>query len=76
MEGLELTFKQKVIESKFYKSITFTSQIKHETFCKTCNTDIYPVQWTDDIERVFEYQKKHLHQNLHLLFLRGRHGLP
>lgn len=54
--GLILTFKQKFIETKFYKSIT--SEIKHEITCNTCNTDIYPVQWTDDIDRVFEYQKR------------------
>lgn len=55
-EGLRLSFKQKVINTKFYKSIT--SKISHEIACKTCNTIIYPVKWTDDIERVFEYQKK------------------
>lgn len=56
IEGLVLTFKQKFIETRFYKSIT--SRIKHEIVCKTCNMNIYPVQWTDDIDRVFEYQKK------------------
>jgi hypothetical protein len=55
-DGLWLTFKQKFVETKFYKSIT--SEIKHDIECKTCNSIIYPVQWTDEIERVFEYQKK------------------
>lgn len=55
-EGLRLSFKQKIIDTKFYKSIT--SQISHEIDCKKCHTVIYPVKWTDDIERVFEYQKK------------------
>ena len=55
-DGLRLTFQQKFIETKFYKSIT--SEISHNIECKTCNTKIYPVQWTEDIERVFEYQKK------------------
>ena len=54
--GLHLTFKQKVKETKFYKSIT--SEISHEITCETCNSVIYPEQWTDDIDRVFEYQKK------------------
>lgn len=54
--GMKLTFHQKFIETKFYKSIT--SEISHNIECKTCNTKIYPVQWTEDIERVFEYQKK------------------
>ena len=54
--GLRLTFKQKIKETAFYKSIT--SEISHEITCKTCNSIIYPVQWTDDIDLVFEYQKK------------------
>lgn len=54
--GLRLTFKQKIVETKFYKSIT--NDIKNSIACKTCNTTIYPVQWTDDIERVFEYHQK------------------
>lgn len=53
---MRLKFKQKFIENTFYKSIT--SEIDYEITCKTCNSRIYPVQWTDDIERVFEYQKK------------------
>ncbi|WP_406685596.1 hypothetical protein N1F78_07725 [Seonamhaeicola sp. MEBiC1930] len=56
VEGLRLTFQQKIKETKFYKSIT--SQVIHSLECKVCNTIIYPVQWTDDIERVFEYQQK------------------
>lgn len=55
-EGLRLFFKQKIIDTRFYKSVT--SQISHEITCKICNTIIYPVKWTDDIERVFEYQRK------------------
>ena len=57
-EGLRLTFKQKFVETQFYKSIT--SEIKHTLTCETCESTIYPVQWTDDIERVFEYQQKAL----------------
>lgn len=55
-EGLRLTFRQKIKETKLYKSIT--SEISHEIVCNTCESIIYPVQWTDDIDRVFEYQKK------------------
>ena len=55
-EGLRLTFKQKIIDTMLYRSMT--SQISHEIDCKICNTNIYPVKWTEDIERVFEYQKK------------------
>ena len=55
-EGLRLAFKQRFIETNFYKSIT--AEIKHTITCKTCNSDIYPERWTEDIERVVEYQQK------------------
>jgi len=55
-EGLRLLFKQKFIENKFYKSMT--SNVKQHIECRICNTIIYPVRWTDDIERVVEYHNK------------------
>lgn len=55
-EGLRLTFKQKIVVTKFYKSIT--DDIYHELDCEKCNSIIYPVAWTDDIDRVVDYQKK------------------
>lgn len=55
-EGLRLIFKQKIVVTKFYKSIT--ADIFHELGCKNCNSVIYPVEWTDDIDRVVDYQKK------------------
>ena len=54
--GLQLTFKQKYIETRFYKSIT--QETAHQLECKTCESIIYPVRWTDDIDRVFDYQKR------------------
>lgn len=54
--ALHLTFKQKFIETRFYKSIT--SEVDHEIFCKNCNTIIYPVRWKKDIESVFKYHQK------------------
>ena len=54
--SLLITFKQKVIETKFHKSIT--SEINHDINYKTCESPIYPVQWTNDIERVMDYQKR------------------
>ncbi|MFV0566068.1 MAG: hypothetical protein ACK5NB_09575 [Flavobacteriaceae bacterium] len=57
-EGLQLTFKQETKENKFYKAIT--RNVTHTLFCNTCNTTAYPVQWTDDIERVFNYHQKAL----------------
>ncbi|GAA4804251.1 hypothetical protein [Litoribaculum gwangyangense] len=55
-EGLRLILKQKIKETKFYKSIT--SEVNYELVCKKCNSIIYPVQWTDDIDQVVDYQKK------------------
>jgi len=57
-EGLRLTFKQRFMETKFYKKIT--PEIKHEIICKNCENTIYPVQWTEDIELVFKYHHKAL----------------
>ena len=55
-EGLWVTFKQKIVENRFYKAVT--PEIRHDVICKNCKNIIYPVNWTDDIERIFEYQKK------------------
>lgn len=55
-DGLRLNFKQKIKETKFYKSIT--PEVINELSCITCDSVIYPVQWTDDIERVVAYQKR------------------
>lgn len=54
--GLHLTFKQKFMETRFYKSVT--KETAHYLFCKTCETTIYPVNWTDDIDRVFDYHQR------------------
>lgn len=56
--GLKIIFKQKFVETKFYKSITDT--ITRDILCENCKTTIYPVRWTDDIESVVEYQTKAL----------------
>jgi hypothetical protein len=55
-EGLHFTFKQKFVENAFYRAIT--EETTQTMFCTKCETDIFPVCWTDDIERVFEYQKR------------------
>jgi hypothetical protein len=55
-QDLRLTFKQKFVETLFYKSIT--NDIGHQITCNICHTIIYPVNWTDDLERVFDYHKK------------------
>ena len=55
-DGLQIVFKQKFVETPFYKAIS--KDVKHQMNCNTCNTEIFPVRWTDDIERVFEYQQR------------------
>ena len=52
-EGLELTFKQKFVENTFFKAIT-TDTI-HSLYCTNCNTEIFPVRWTDDVDQVVDY---------------------
>ena len=54
--GMQLTFKQRFIETTFYKRIT--NEIEHVITCNTCHSIIYPIAWDEHIERVFEYQKK------------------
>ena len=54
--GLQLTFKQKFKETSFYKTVT--SETTEEIECKTCDTMIYPISWTNDIERVFNYHQR------------------
>lgn len=54
--GLQLTFKQKFKDTRFYKSLT--TETAHLLFCNTCETPIYPVNWTDDIDRVFDYHQR------------------
>ena len=53
---LQLTFYQKHTFNAFYHRTT--SQVTHEIKCKKCHSIIYPVNWTTDIERVFEYYDK------------------
>ena len=54
--GLEFTFKQAEKETLLYKKPA--SEIENSLYCHTCLNDIYPVNWTEDIERVFDYNKK------------------
>jgi len=67
-EGLRLNFQQKIVETTFYKSIT--SEITQELSCGKCHSVIYPVQWTSDIERVVEYQKRALTPKKQLTYLK------
>ncbi|SRR5690554_538602 len=55
-EGLEFTFTQDEKETVFFRKPA--SEINEVLFCNGCNNHIYPVNWTEDIERVFDYNKK------------------
>ncbi|MCM5662483.1 hypothetical protein [Galbibacter mesophilus] len=55
-DGLMLTFHQKHIENAWYKKATDT--ISDTIVCHKCHTTIYPVRWTEDIERVREFYLK------------------
>lgn len=57
-DGLEITFKQKFIENAFYKAIS--ADMINEMYCYNCNTPIFPIQWTNDIESVVAYQNRAL----------------
>ena len=55
-QDMRLTFYQKHRISRWYYQIT--GEVTHQIICNTCNSNIYPVKWTDDIERTFEYYQK------------------
>ncbi len=55
-DGLMVSFSQKVDNNKLYTRST--SEVKAEMHCANCDTVIYPARWTDDIERVYEYNRK------------------
>ncbi|MBS9462427.1 hypothetical protein KIM67_08400 [Flagellimonas sp. 389] len=55
-QELKITFYQKHTYNAFYHKTT--DEVTHEIKCKKCYSIIYPVNWTPDIERVFEYYNK------------------
>jgi len=57
-DTLSLTFYQKNIKSAFLKRTT--DEISNSIICQKCNSTIYPVQWTEDIERVYDFYLKSL----------------
>ncbi|WP_178986672.1 hypothetical protein [Winogradskyella helgolandensis] len=57
-DSLELTFKQKLIETKLYKAIT--DETVCQLRCLNCEVQIFPIRWTNDIERVVDYHKRGL----------------
>lgn len=55
-QNLKLTFYQKHVYGKLFHRTT--SEVTNKILCNTCNSDIYPAKWTDDIERMFNYYQK------------------
>ena len=55
-QDMRITFFQKHRVSRWYYQIT--GEVTHQIICNTCHSLIYPVKWTDDIERTFEYYQK------------------
>lgn len=55
-DGLEFIFSQEVNENLFM--VQPKDVLIESLHCHTCHTDIYPVSWTDDIERVYNYHRK------------------
>ncbi|NER14570.1 hypothetical protein GWK08_14035 [Leptobacterium flavescens] len=55
-EDLVLLVHQKLIKNRFF--IKVTRNLVKTIQCRKCSSVIYPVDWTDDIERVFDYYNK------------------
>lgn len=55
-QDMKLTFYQKHRYSKLFHKVT--DEVTHQVQCKKCEEFIYPVDWTPDIERIFDYKKK------------------
>ncbi|NAS31279.1 hypothetical protein GTQ40_09880 [Flavobacteriaceae bacterium R38] len=53
---LVLLCHQKIKQNRFYMKIT--KNLTKTIQCKKCSSTIYPVDWTDDIERVFDFYNK------------------
>lgn len=55
-DGLEISFVQNENETRFYTKAE--KEIAETIYCHTCKNIIYPVNWTSDLERIYEYHKK------------------
>lgn len=55
-DGLEFIFSQEEVENKLYSKAN--KEVIETLRCKTCDQDIYPVNWTEDIEQVYDYHRK------------------
>jgi len=55
-DGLEFSFSQDEKETQLYRKAS--QKMEEVLFCHNCKNIIYPVNWNDDIERVYQYHKK------------------
>ena len=55
-QDMKITFQQKHKYGKLYDRTT--SEVTHTIKCNKCESIIYPVNWTEDIERIFNYYQK------------------
>ena len=55
-QDLTLRFSQRHVRGKFYHRTC--SEVRQELQCNTCRNTIYPVRWTEDIERSVAYYEK------------------
>lgn len=55
-QDMKITFKQKHLYGKLFDRTT--KEVSHTIICNKCHSIIYPVNWTEDIERTFNYYQK------------------
>ena len=55
-QEMSLKFTQRHVYNRLYHRIT--PEVQHEIKCNKCHSIIYPVKWTEDIERSFDYYQK------------------
>ncbi|SHI36690.1 hypothetical protein [Pseudozobellia thermophila] len=55
-QDLRLSFYQKHYHTRLVHRTS--NEVSHQIVCNKCKSTIYPISWTDDIERTFDYYKK------------------
>ncbi|WP_027076878.1 hypothetical protein [Maribacter antarcticus] len=55
-QDLNLSFYQKHTYDRFFHKTT--AKVSNKLVCNKCKSNIYPVSWTQDIERMFNYYEK------------------
>lgn len=55
-QNMKITFYQKHKYGQLFHRTT--NEVTHQIKCNKCDSLIYPVSWTEDIERIFEYNQK------------------